>query len=65
MKLNKGLFITFEGPEASGKSSQILLLSKYLKKNKIPFIYPREPGGTNFAEKLRKLILIINLQLII
>ena len=57
MKLNKGLFISFEGPEASGKSSQILLLSKYLKKNKIPFIITREPGGTNFAEKLRKLIL--------
>ena len=57
MKLNKGLFISFEGPEASGKSSQILLLSKYLKKNKIPFIVSREPGGTNFAEKLRKLIL--------
>ncbi len=57
MKLNKGLFITFEGPEASGKSSQILLLSKYLKKNKIPFIISREPGGTDFAEKLRKLIL--------
>ena len=57
MKLNKGLFISFEGPEASGKSSQILLLSKYLRKNKIPFIVSREPGGTNFAEKLRKLIL--------
>ena len=57
MKLNKGLFISFEGPEASGKSSQILLLSKYLKKNKIPFIVSREPGGTDFAEKLRKLIL--------
>ena len=57
MKSNKGLFITFEGPEASGKSSQILLLSKYLKKNKIPFIVSREPGGTDFAEKLRKLIL--------
>ena len=57
MKSNKGLFISFEGPEASGKSSQILLLSKYLKKNKIPFIISREPGGTDFAEKLRKLIL--------
>ena len=57
MKSSKGLFISFEGPEASGKSSQILLLSKYLKKNKIPFIVSREPGGTNFAEKLRKLIL--------
>ena len=57
MKSNKGLFISFEGPEASGKSSQILLLSKYLKKNNIPFIVSREPGGTDFAEKLRKLIL--------
>ncbi len=57
MKSNKGVFITFEGPEASGKSSQILLLSKYLKKNKIPFIISREPGGTILAEKLRKLIL--------
>ena len=57
MKSNKGLFISFEGPEASGKSSQILLLSKYLKKNNIPFIISREPGGTDFSEKLRKLIL--------
>ena len=57
MKSNRGLFISFEGPEASGKSSQILLLSKYFKKNNIPFIVSREPGGTDFAEKLRKLIL--------
>ncbi len=55
----KGLFITFEGPEASGKSSQILLLEKYLKKNKIPFITTREPGGTKLAESLRNLILKI------
>ena len=53
----KGLFITFEGPEASGKSSQILILKKYLKTKNIPYLITREPGGTNFAEKLRKLIL--------
>tara|TARA_B100000579_G_scaffold428787_1_gene439529 strand:- start:90 stop:707 length:618 start_codon:yes stop_codon:yes gene_type:complete len=55
----KGLFITFEGPEASGKSSQILLLEKYLKKNKVSFITTREPGGTKLAESLRSLILKI------
>ncbi len=60
MTKQKGIFITFEGPEASGKSSQILLLEKYLKKEKIPFIITREPGGTNLAESLRKLILSNN-----
>ena len=57
MKINKGLFISFEGPEASGKSSQIILLKKYLIKKKKPYIITREPGGTILAEKLRKLIL--------
>ena len=57
MKSNKNLFISFEGPEASGKSSQIKLLAKYLKKNKIPYIVTREPGGTKSAEIIRKVIL--------
>jgi len=57
MKNLNGLFISFEGPEASGKSSQIILLKKFLKKNKIPFLITREPGGTFIAEKLRKIIL--------
>ncbi len=60
MNNKKGLFITFEGPEASGKSSQILLLKKFLIKNKKKFILTREPGGTKFAENLRKLILSEN-----
>ena len=58
MKLNnQGLFISFEGPEASGKSTQINLLQKFFKNNNIPFIKTREPGGTPLAEKLRKIIL--------
>ena len=58
MKSNsQGLFISFEGPEASGKSTQIKLLQKFLKKNNIPFVKTREPGGTTLAEKLRKIIL--------
>ena len=59
MNKKKGLFISFEGPEASGKSSQIILLQKYLSKNKIPFVTTREPGGTKLAESLRNLILKI------
>lgn len=57
MKNKIGTFITFEGPEASGKSSQIILLKQYLLEKSIPFIITREPGGTIIAEKLRKIIL--------
>ena len=57
MKSRNKLFISFEGPEASGKSTQIKLLSLYLKKNKIPHLITREPGGTKNAEILRKIIL--------
>ena len=57
MKIKKGTFISFEGPEASGKSSQILLLKKYFIKNKIPHLITREPGGTKLSEILRRIIL--------
>ena len=57
MKFKKNFFISFEGPEASGKTSQIKLLSLFLKKYKIPHLITREPGGTINAEKLRKIIL--------
>ena len=57
MNHHNGIFISFEGPEASGKSSQINLLKNYFIKNKLPYTITREPGGTKFAENLRKLIL--------
>ena len=57
MNKKKGFFLTFEGPEASGKSSQIKLLEKFLKNQKIPYHITREPGGTHLAESLRSLIL--------
>ena len=63
MKIKKGKFITFEGPEASGKSSQIILLKKFLKKNKIPHLVTREPGGTKLSESLRNIILDYNANL--
>ena len=57
MNKKKGVFISFEGPEAVGKSTQLNSLKIFLKKNKIPFIFTREPGGTLISEKLRNIIL--------
>ena len=58
MKKNKkGLFLTFEGPEASGKSTQIKLLKNFFLKNNIKFLVTREPGGTLISEKIRNILL--------
>jgi len=51
------MFITFEGIDGCGKSTQVKKFTAYLKKNKIKMITTREPGGTNLAEKIRKIIL--------
>ena len=51
-----GRFITFEGPEGAGKTTQIRLLSEYLENGGRVCCHTREPGGTPFAEELRKLI---------
>lgn len=49
-------FITFEGGEGAGKSTQIKRLSSYLKERTIPHVLTREPGGTALAEKIRDLL---------
>lgn len=53
----KGLFITFEGGECSGKTSIIQELCSVLEKNNIKYISTREPGGIDIAEQIRKIIL--------
>jgi dTMP kinase len=53
----KGMFITFEGPEKSGKSTQACLLSQYLKAKGFKTLFIREPGSTLIGEKIRKVLL--------
>lgn len=53
----KGLFITFEGGECSGKTSIIQEVCKVLEQKQIPYISTREPGGIDIAEQIRKIIL--------
>ena len=55
--VEKGLFITFEGGEGSGKSTQISFLSKLLTEQNIKHIITREPGGTETGEQIRKILL--------
>ncbi len=57
MYKNKPFFIVFEGIEGCGKSFQSKKLFYNLKRNKIPSILTREPGGTKSAELIRNLIL--------
>ncbi len=52
-----GLFITFEGLEGSGKSTQIERTCAYLKDQKHDIIFIREPGGVPVSEKIREILL--------
>jgi dTMP kinase len=54
--MKKGMFITFEGIDGSGKSTQAKALSVSLKKIGIDSILTREPGGSEGAEIIRKLL---------
>ena len=55
--MKQGRFISFEGIEGCGKTTQIALLSEYLKKHSIPHTITREPGGTAVGEGIRKILL--------
>ena len=53
----RGKFITFEGSEGCGKSTQSRMLSRYLKGRGCKVVYIREPGGTKISEKIREILL--------
>ena len=52
-----GIFISMEGPDGSGKTTQIELLKKYLNDKGYEIIITREPGGTVISEAVREIIL--------
>lgn len=57
MQKKRGIFITFEGPDGAGKTTQIEKLAAYLDDLEIPYVLTREPGGTRISDEIRSLIL--------
>lgn len=56
-RLERGLFITFEGPEGGGKSTQVAWLSQRLQEEGYAVVATREPGGTPLGEGIRNLLI--------
>jgi len=56
-KRGRGLFITFEGIEGSGKTTQLDQTAELLRRQGLPIVTTREPGGTSLGLQLRKLLL--------
>lgn len=54
----RGLFITLEGAEGSGKSTQLRYLVQTLRRSGYPVVQTREPGGTVVAEAIRQMLLL-------
>lgn len=53
----RGKFISIEGGDGSGKSTQIQKIEQYLKEKHIPILLSREPGGTEISESIREVLL--------
>lgn len=55
--MSRGRFITIEGTDGAGKSSQLATIQTWLKQQQTPTVISREPGGTPIGERLRSLLL--------
>ena len=55
--MKNGLFITLEGIDFSGKTTQARYIINLFKKNKIEYLFLREPGGTRLSERIRRILL--------
>jgi dTMP kinase len=55
--MKHGIFITFEGPEGSGKTTHSGLLCEFLRKKGFEVLHTREPGGVLISEKIRRILL--------
>lgn len=53
----RGIFITIEGGEGVGKSTNIAILDQFLRDQGIEIVVTREPGGTPLGEEIRELLL--------
>ena len=62
MQISRGLFITIEGIEGVGKSTNIDVIKRYLTDKKVEFVVTREPGGTFLAEKIRELLVNVHVK---
>lgn len=58
--MRKGIFISIEGPDGSGKSTQIENIKDFFKEKNIDIVFTREPGGTPIGERIRDIILDVN-----
>ena len=54
---SRGKFITFEGCDGCGKSTQLKMFNEYLTQQNIPHIFTREPGGGKISEAIREILL--------
>ena len=60
MTNKRGLFLTLEGAEGVGKSTNIEFITQYLEQRGIEYVLTREPGGTQLGEKIRELLLAVH-----